>query len=53
LESGGEPSAKAVRTAYESFIKDNDYLEAVSRSTADQTQVSRRLEKTKAAFSRV
>lgn len=42
---GKEPNAKAVELAYRSLLKDNGYIEAVSRSTADDAFVRRRIEK--------
>jgi uncharacterized protein with ParB-like and HNH nuclease domain len=42
---GKEPNAKAVELAYQSLLKDNDYIEAVSRSTADDAFVRRRIKK--------
>jgi hypothetical protein len=45
-----DPSADALKQAYASFIKDPEYIEAVSRSTADQTFVVRRLTRAQTAF---
>ena len=38
-----KPDSKKVKTAYRQLLKNNDYLEAVSRSTADDAFVHRRL----------
>jgi hypothetical protein len=48
-----QPPREAIREAYESFIKDPEYVEAVSRSTADQTFVERRMSRATAAFARI
>jgi hypothetical protein len=39
-----------VERAYEELLADTDYLEAVSRSTADEAFVLRRIEKATLAF---
>lgn len=47
---GKEPERNAVQHAYQLLFKDGDYIEAVSRSTADDAFVKRRVEKATAAF---
>jgi len=47
---GKEPEAKAVELAYQSLFKDHNYIDAVSRSTADDAFVRRRIEKAIEAF---
>lgn len=47
---GKEPNPQGVEGAYQQLLKDNDYAEAVSRSTADDAFVKRRIEKATTAF---
>ena len=43
LEHAGTPSADKIKDAYNGILKDGGYSEAVSRSTADEAFVARRL----------
>lgn len=45
------PDYTLVEQSYENLLKDKDYFEAVSRSTADEAFVRRRIEKAIGAFS--
>jgi hypothetical protein len=45
-----KPDSKAVAVAYQTLLKDAQYVEAVSRSTADPAFVIRRIEKAVKAF---
>lgn len=47
-----EPDTKAVEEAYKLLFRDDDYIEAVSRSTADDAFVKRRIEKATAVFAK-
>jgi len=47
------PTTQAVANAYEKLLKDDRYLEAVSRSTADDAFVKRRVNKAIDAFSKI
>ena len=47
---GKRPNPNAVEKAYEELLADSDYIEAVSRSTADEAFVQRRIEKATLAF---
>ena len=47
---GKRPNPNAVEKAYEELLADSDYIEAVSRSTADEAFVRRRIEKATLAF---
>lgn len=51
LETGGPPSPEAVKAAYEELLRDAEYLEVTSRSTADEAFVRKRLEKSRTIFS--
>jgi len=44
------PDPKTVAARYDALLKDSEYVEAVSRSTADEAFVSRRLLKAKETF---
>lgn len=44
------PDSKVVEKAYEELLSNRDYIEAVSRSTADEAFVRRRIEKATLAF---
>jgi hypothetical protein len=44
LEAGSEPEVAAIRVVYHALLNDERYIEAVSRSTSDETFVERRLE---------
>jgi hypothetical protein len=46
------PDQDAVATAYAKLLKDTSYIEAVSRSTADQSFVKRRIDRAIQAFSK-
>lgn len=50
LETGSEPDSAAVKSAYQALLKEPGYLEATSRSTADESFVLRRIEISKAVF---
>ena len=47
------PPLEAVRKAYKAFVGRPEYIEAVSRSTADQTFVERRLTLATEAFAQI
>lgn len=53
LEVGATPDEADVKSAYQALLKDEDYIAAVSRSTADETFVDRRLKKSRAAFAAI
>ena len=50
LETGSEPDSAAVKSAYQALLNEPGYLEATSRSTADESFVLRRIEISKAVF---
>lgn len=49
---GADPDPQAVERAYQLLLKDYEYTEAVSRSTADDAFVRRRIDKATMAFSK-
>ena len=51
LETDDLPSPHAVKAAYEKLLQDTEYLEVISRSTADEAFVKIRLEKSREIFS--
>ncbi|MCU0674228.1 MAG: DUF262 domain-containing protein [Myxococcota bacterium] len=51
LNSGRSLSSSKARKAFDALLRDEDYLSAVSRSTADEEQVKTRIEKSVRAFS--
>lgn len=53
LERSNEIDIGKVKTAYELLLKDTSYIEAISRSTADDIFVTRRIELAKVAFAPV
>jgi hypothetical protein len=53
LQNGPIKDANAIQRAYDSLIKDQDFLDAVERSTADERQVEKRLKAAKDAFAAV
>ena len=50
INSSGAPSSRSISRVYEGLLRDDDYLEAVSRSTADEAFVGRRLSKATEQF---
>jgi hypothetical protein len=46
------PDKKAVAAAYAKLLQDDSYIEAASRSTADQLFVKRRVDRAIQAFSK-
>ena len=50
LDSGTSPTSSAVRAAAERLAQDDNFSKAVSRATADEEQVRKRLEIATAAF---
>lgn len=53
LENVNPVDLRSLKSAYELLLKDKDYWEAVSRSTADNAFVVRRVDKAKAAFASI
>jgi hypothetical protein len=53
LENGNPVNVSMLKKSYDSLLKDKDYLESVSRSTADNIFVTRRIDKAKAIFSSI
>jgi Protein of unknown function DUF262 len=53
LSNGPVKSHKAVRTAYQGLLADEDYLGAVQRATADEESVRARLSLARDAFAKV
>jgi hypothetical protein len=53
LQNGPIKEPTALQQAYDSFIKNQDFLDAVERSTADERQVEKRLKAAKDAFAAV
>jgi hypothetical protein len=53
LAAGSAPNPKNVLKAYNSLLNDVDYIESVSRSTADEAFVAKRLEKATKAMALV
>ena len=50
LEKGPINDLEQLREAYEALLKNEDYVSAIDKSTADETSVSRRIELATAAF---
>lgn len=53
VELGGDMEPPRVRQAYEGLMKLPEYVQAISRSTADETFVRKRLDLSREAFSTV
>lgn len=53
LRAGPITDKEGARAAYESLIRDTDYLDAVQRSTADEERVALRLSQARSAFQAV
>ena len=53
LEREPYPEPERIREAYNRLLEDKEYSEAISRSTADEKFVARRLSKAAEAFSKL
>lgn len=53
LENKKQVNMSLIKSSYECLLQDKDYLEAVTRSTADDVFVVRRINKAKDAFSAI
>jgi hypothetical protein len=52
INTGGPPTARSIQTRYERLLKDGDFLDAVTKATANEESVSTRLRLSRAAFRR-